>query len=357
MSSRESVARVLHRAGALELALRLRARLRSPYLTVLTYHHVADPDETYAFDPDVADATPEQFARQMEVVARHFTAIGIDQLCDALDGGRLPPNPVLITFDDGYRSCLETAAPILARNKLRAVFFVATGFVSSRTLYWWERIAWTVRHATVPRLKLGYPEPLSIELAADAGQRGAAAGTLAKVIKNTAGLDLPRFLDELTAAARVDWSRTVEQELVDQLIMGWDEIRQLRDAGMDIESHTRNHRVLQTLDAGGLADELAGSREDIARELGRAPRAVAYPVGRTIVKQPHIRDAVRAAGYRVGFSNANGINALGWRPGAAPNLDPFDVRRVAMERNVSLPFFVGQLAVPQLAYVSAGHDY
>jgi peptidoglycan/xylan/chitin deacetylase (PgdA/CDA1 family) len=110
---RERLARLLLRTGALDATLRVRATLRAPLITILTYHHVFDPASDYAFDAAVADATPAQFRQHLETVARRFHVIGIDELCKALDGGPLPPNPALITFDDGYRSCLEVAVPIL----------------------------------------------------------------------------------------------------------------------------------------------------------------------------------------------------------------------------------------------------
>ena len=86
------LASALHRAGALDAVLRARATVRAPLLTVLPYHHIADPQEGYRFDPNVAYATPDQFRRHLEVVAKHFTVIGIDELCASLDGEPLPPS-------------------------------------------------------------------------------------------------------------------------------------------------------------------------------------------------------------------------------------------------------------------------
>src|SRR5687768_58511 len=125
-----------------DVALRLRARARVPYLTILTYHHIDDPPPGYEFDPGVADATPAQFERQLDFLDKHCTVIGVDELCTALDGGPLPPNPAMITFDDGYRSCAEVALPMLAARNMRAVFFIPTWFVEERRLFWWERIHW-----------------------------------------------------------------------------------------------------------------------------------------------------------------------------------------------------------------------
>ena len=340
MGVREQLAGLLGKTGGSAAILAARARLRLPVLSILTYHHVADPGPDYRFDPDVADVTPAQVRRQMELVKQHFSAIGVQELLGALDGKKLPPNPCMITFDDGYRSNLDVALPILRDLDLRAVFFIATSFTGERKLYWWDRIAYVVGASTRPRLELTYPRPMTVEL----GDRARARAALVGVIKDEAGLDLARYLTEVTDAAGVAWSRDVERRLADELIMTWDEVRRLRDAGMDIASHSRGHRVLQTLDAAGLRDELDGSRADLARELGRAPEVIAYPVGRSIVAYPQVRAALSAAGYRCGLTNAAGVIPM-WK-----KLDALDIGRVAVDRGLSDDMFLGQLALPQLSY-------
>src|SRR6187431_3322447 len=137
---RERVAGLLHKAGILGAAMQLRRLVPMPALGIITYHHIDDHEPGYAFDPNVADATRAQFRRQIELLARHGTPISIDDLLRALEGGPLPKNPVMVTFDDGYRSCHDVALPILRAVGVRATFFIATSFVTERRLYWWERI-------------------------------------------------------------------------------------------------------------------------------------------------------------------------------------------------------------------------
>lgn len=340
MGRRDQLASLLARARGFDAILAARARLRVPVLSILTYHHVCEPAADYRFDPDVADVTPAQFRRQMTLVKRHFSVIGVEELLRGLDGARLPPNPCLITFDDGYRSNREVALPVLRDLGMTAVFFIATSYVGERRLYWWDRVAFVVASSRRERVELRYPRPMTVEL----GDKARARAALVKVIKDEPGLDLPRYLDELTAAAGVMWSRDIERGLADELIMTWDEVRSMRDAGMDIESHSRGHRVLQTLDGAGLRDELDGARVDLAREMGRSPQIIAYPVGRSIAPYPQVRAAVAAAGYRCGLTNASGVVPM-WRP-----FDHLDVGRIAVDRDLSDEMFLGQLAIPQLAY-------
>jgi peptidoglycan/xylan/chitin deacetylase (PgdA/CDA1 family) len=342
---RERVAGVLHRAGALQALMRARQLLHVPTVSIITYHHLHDDDPGYPFDPEVADATPAQFRWQMETLARYCTPIGIDDLLNALDGGSLPPNPVMVTFDDGYQSCHDIALPILRAVGVRATFFIATSYISERRLYWWEQIAMLVSRARRAGT-ITYPRPMVL-----APRNPRTRVKLDDLVKDTPNLDLPRFLREISVALGVEWTPETEADAAKHLIMTWDQVRALAHAGMDIESHSRNHRVLQTLDAAALHSELAGSRADLETQLGRRVRAIAYPVGRRLGQAHHIRKALTAAGYQVGLTNASGVNVL--MPSAlrrfAP-IDRLDVRRLSIDRSLSDAMFLTQIALPQFGY-------
>lgn len=346
VGTRERVAQLLHQAGALAGVMKVRRFAPVPTLAIVTYHHIADQGESYRFDPDVADAMPTQFRRQMETLARHCTVVTIDDVVRAVEGGSLPANPVLVSFDDGYRSCHDVALQILNSVGLPATFFIATGYITDRKLYWWERIAIVLNQTRQHSAKITYPETRTISPHDPATRR-----QLTDLIKRTPNLDVARFLDELTVALGVAWSREIEKQYADELIMTWDHVRAMAKAGMGIESHTRHHRVLQTLDDAALDEELGGSKRDIERELGRPCRAVAYPVGRTIAAEPRIRAAIERAGYSVGFTNATGTNTM-WPSslrGYLP-IDRLDIRRLSTDRLMSDAMFFTQVAIPPLAY-------
>lgn len=348
MGYRERFASALHGAGALGALMTARKRLpMPPTLSAVTYHHVAEETAGYKYDPGVADATPAQFRRQMELIAKYCTPVGIDEVVRAVEGAPLPRNPILITFDDGYKSCRETALPILQSLGIPAVFFIATGFVNDRTLYWWERIALILSSAKQGSASLTYPLPLEVNAADPRTMR-----TLTAIVKDTHGLDLERFLGELAQGLGVVWDAELERMHANDLIMTWDDVRALAKAGMNVESHSRRHRVLQTLDPASLAEDLLESKRDLEAQLDQPVRAIAYPVGRKISHLPAVRHAVEAAGYKLGFTNMSGATRI-W-PGAIGKLvklDPYDLHRVSTEREISDAMFLTQLALPALAYI------
>lgn len=342
---RERVATWLHRSGVIEAVAWARARSALPNLAIVTYHHIADDDPASPFDRSIPDASPAQFRRQLELLARHMTPVTLDDVLAALDGGRLPKNPVMVSFDDGYRSCADVALPILQDVGIPATFFIATSFVHDRTLYWWERIAVLLHLAAVERATLDYPVPLTFSPFEARIQK-----RLCDLVKNTPNLDVERYTDGLARALRVEWSLERERTYAERLVMTWDQVRQLAAAGMHIGSHTKRHRVLQTLDDGSLVDELGGSRAELEARIGKPVRAIAYPVGRAVAKDPRIRRALQATGYKAGFSNMSGVNTAWSR-----EVDPFDIRRLTTYVEMTDAMFLTQIVLPRFAYVFPGN--
>jgi peptidoglycan/xylan/chitin deacetylase (PgdA/CDA1 family) len=101
--------------------------------------------------------------------------------------------------------------------------------------------------------------------------------------------------------------------------MSWDQIREMRDAGVTIGGHTASHLHMP-------ANSVARNEEDVARsnaryeaELGAVPPLFAYPFGEASVRVQRI---VQDAGY---------ANAFGQHSGALDtSADPFYMPRFAL---------------------------
>jgi peptidoglycan/xylan/chitin deacetylase (PgdA/CDA1 family) len=346
MSRREKLARLLARTGSLDAILRLRERTSIPWLTVLTYHQFPARGGRELFDEGVVDVTPEEFDRQIGQVKKHFNVVGVDDLCAFAAGRPLPRNPVAIAFDDGYLGNYETALPILQKHDCKAMFFIATAFITERRIYWWDRIAYVMKTSSRREIVLEYPVPLRLDLAEP---RHTAIRSVLRLVKTHPCLDMNRFLEELSGAAGVPWSAEMDRQFSERLLMTWDHVRALRKAGMDVQSHTRTHRVLQTLTPTELTDELEGSRADLARELGEPARALAYPVGNPLAAVSPVRRALEKSGYEIGFTNGTGPTPL------RKPVDPFNIRRQTIERNFPHALFLAMLALPRLAPTHPWH--
>src|ERR1041385_2031104 len=136
MNKRQLLADLCERTGATTLALELRKRTPLPWLPVITFHRVVDINALYAFDEDVIGVTPSEFARQLAILRANFSRVTITDVIRAIDrGGGLPNNPVLVTFDDGYRDNHDIVLPLLRRYGVKATFFIATDYISRRRIF------------------------------------------------------------------------------------------------------------------------------------------------------------------------------------------------------------------------------
>jgi peptidoglycan/xylan/chitin deacetylase (PgdA/CDA1 family) len=344
MNKRLLLARVLDTLGATRLVLGLRRAIDVPWLPVVTFHRVLERGDHAAFllDDGVVDAAPDEFERHVQTIRRYFQPIGIAELIAAFDGEPLPKRPIVVTFDDGYRDNVEVALPILKRHDVKAVFFVATEYISRRRVFWWDRVNYIIKRSTCRAIELRYPTELALSLATPL-RRQQTVQTVLRLLKTHVHLELEPFLEQLAAAADVRWTPQIERELAESAVMTWDQVRELDRAGMDVQSHTRTHRVLQTLAPTQLREELRGSRDDLECELDAPVTSIAYPVGlRLEDDRTDVRRALVEAGYRIGFSNATGTHHL--RAGG----DPYNISRMGLDLGTTDALFRATLAFPRV---------
>jgi len=108
---------------------------RETVIPILTYHNfTSDESSSYRINID-------KFTEQMDYLATHnFSVISMPELIAGLAGGVLPPKPVVITIDDGYKSTYTLAYPILKKYHFPATLFIYTDFIekNGNSLTWEE---------------------------------------------------------------------------------------------------------------------------------------------------------------------------------------------------------------------------
>ena len=225
---------------------------------ILMYHSVA-PDEAAPYIEPANRIDPRTFERQMALLASWGRVVALSALVDEIAADRTPPaGTVCITFDDGYRDNLTVAAPILAKHRLPATLFLATGYVERGEAQWSDTLHWLsppdCRRLHGYLLEAGHDERM-------------------------------RILDRLQA-----------EERAPRLMLDWDEARRLvrRYPLFEIGGHTRDHLDL-TRHPGEARAQIEGCFEDLRRELGVEARHFSYPYGRWCADT---RRAVIGAGWR-----------------------------------------------------------
>ena len=105
-------------------ALRIKRSSRIP-IPILCYHSVQQSDN---YEGDAL--TPIEFENHLKYFAENHTVISLKDAVASIKNGKInAPNPVVITFDDGYEDNYNIVLPLLKKYKSHATVFVVTSFI------------------------------------------------------------------------------------------------------------------------------------------------------------------------------------------------------------------------------------
>ncbi|HEV7922306.1 MAG TPA: polysaccharide deacetylase family protein [Thermoanaerobaculia bacterium] len=226
-------------------------RDETPTASVLCYHIVESPADPRM---EISRETFRQHLRYLQMTG--YNVIPLRHLYEFVVGKRasIPPNAVVITIDDGWRSAYTEAFPELQRLKMPFTLFI-------------------------------YPNII--------GQTNHA--------------------------------------------LSWNQVKQMSDAGVDIQSHSLNHPFLTQrrhadLDdkayAAWLEKELAESKRILERHTGKKVSFIAYPYGDYDTR---VARAAGAAGYEAALTCDFGKVKKG--------SDPLRMRRVIIDKKMDFAAF------------------
>ena len=251
----------LYRCGALGAWHRWRNRHA---LTVLMFHRVLPADDpAFALAEREFTFTLDGFRRTLDFVQLHYSVVSLGDLQAARLGlTHLPPNPLLITFDDGWRDTLTHAAPELARCGLPAVLFLASEVVELDSPRWWQ-------DALVAALaKPG----ASARLCAAAGWADAPTGSI--------GQALAAYLGAMPEAERQAWlaqhAPGVLGQIADRQLVTLSELEATETSFLAIGAHGHTHSPL-TLSPDPEAELQVSQR--MLSELNQGVRSMSFPHG------------------------------------------------------------------------------
>lgn len=270
-------------------------------LVVLTYHRVDEPGRRPDLDPGLLSATPRQFERHVREIARRYRPVGLAEVLAARRSGRaLPERAVLVTFDDAYTDFRDVAWPVLRRHRVPAVLFVATGFATSPTPFWWDAL-----HAA---LQQAHPAALRTLARSVAGAAGLGRPALQRHLRR----QVKRLPHDAAMALVGEWLETLAAPPAQPAVLGWPDLRSLAAEGVTIAAHTRNHPILTNLDDVRAASEVLGAVSDVRAHIDpAAPLVLAYPSGAHDARSV---DLLERLGFELAFTTRRGANRIASQP-------------------------------------------
>jgi len=242
----------------------------APLATIVMYHRVLPP-RTGPLSRLSALAV-DAFREQLAYIRHHYTPVSVGDLLRAAAGSRLPPRPIVLSFDDGYRDHHEYVWPLLEAFAIPGVFFPVSSSMLDRRVLDVNKIQYVLAisgdvgplvdaiDAAIDRESRAGRGPSTAEYRAawwKPSRWDAADVVYVKRLLQHALPDAIRrpLLDDL-------FNRLVsadEAAFAADLYMTTAEAREMHEAGMTIGAHGDRHLRLPTLSRDGQAEEIDGA--------------------------------------------------------------------------------------------------
>ena len=289
------------------------------------YHAVSD-----APMPHVRNLYPivpvDAFEDALRYLKANYNLITYEQLhAHILEGAPLPPRAVHLSFDDGYAECFSVVRPILKKHDIPCTFFLVTGLLDNRRLFYRNKQSLCLERLTAPDFD---PAALSA-IRHSLSTLHAPPSTLHDFLPWFTALRLPDepVIDAVCEALGVDWQAFLAEN---RPYLTTGQVRQMRAEGFTIGAHTVTHRKLMDLPRAEIETEIAESCRIVGEITGDGVVPFSFPHSAWGLDRAHLAE-IRRRHPSIGLL----FDTKGLRRDV-----PFIVNRIWAER----PLQAGELA-------------
>lgn len=306
--------------------------LRRRQTAILMYHGLTR-------DSDCREWTQVQlgtFEAQMRFLRAHYDVMPLADVITSLALNHRTHYAAAITFDDGYRSVAELAAPVLQALALPSTVFVSSGFIAERAderrYMWPDMVSESISFSESSELDLRAYR-LGLLPIRTALEKQRATSLLKSHLKSVPVEERDRILETMRGALG---DLSAHEQIPEHRPMTWEQLMDLSaDPLFEVGGHTISHPILSRLPADCLHQEIVGGKEEVEQRIGSVVRFFAYPNGRREDISEAALEVVRGS-FRAALTTEAGLN----RPGC----DPYLVRRIAIGSDLSFDEFVAVLS-------------
>jgi len=216
-------------------------------------------------------------------------------------------------MDDGYRSNIADALPVMKKHKAPATIFLPAANIENRMPMWFDRMDYV--------LQLSDLEGNSFHIGDSVFRfSGDGEGGLAASYSMFRELIKKQYAREETFHSKMEeviafFERRSGRKLRDiseedpwSALLNWEEIVRHQGEYVQFGSHTMDHYRVGKLKEAALRYQLFDSKEMIEKRTGNRCRYIAYPNGDCSASA---RSIALEAGYEAGVTTDEGINKIG----------------------------------------------
>ena len=258
------------------------------------YHYVRPYAKRLSLKHNVLDF--DLFLTQLEVIRKNFQFITSKEIARCGNDSLDEQDSIWLTFDDGYKDCIDYVLPGLLRFDARATFYLPTEAIFGRKLLDANKAHILLSSSQTPRQIVNICSDVFEELRiaefvnesfSDLFLRYGIANVyrhndsetvfLKKLFQRILPTDLRK---QLLSKVFTQVVHRPESSWVDELYLTPDDVRHLHESGMEIGSHSHSHSWLEDLSFDQQTTDLNESFRVLEAEVGVVDyKTMCYPYG------------------------------------------------------------------------------
>lgn len=224
-----------------------------------------------------------------------------------------------ITFDDGYKDFVNYAFPILQKHKTNSSMYVVTDCVDNNIPPWTYIINYlfiNTSHLSLDLESKALPPYLRKTNWKNINERIKYAKKLSPFLKQLINVERRLIYEQIIN----DFN---DIELPGNMMMSWDDIREVYKNGCEIGSHSVSHPLLaKKTNTTEIKRELSESAKRIETEIGKFPVTLSYPFGSY---NDDIKKMAHDLGYKIGLAvNTHSYNSNKYSLFEVPRIELYD---------------------------------
>lgn len=138
---------------------------------VLCFHSVNNFEKRRGYVSEFRSQPLSIFESQLDWLSTFCEFVSLTDIVEQIGDKASGRQKIALTFDDGYRDNLISVLPLLEKYDAPVTLFVATDYVGTEKLPWWDFMDWTIEHNYVCNIETGRIERRVMSSAEEASQR------------------------------------------------------------------------------------------------------------------------------------------------------------------------------------------
>lgn len=296
----------------------------SKKLYISMYHYTRDLQHSRY--PGIKGMDIELFKQQMEFFKENFNVVRMEQVIEACNGGTLPDNALLLTFDDGYIDNYTFAFPLLEKYGFQGSFFIPGKTFDTHQLLDVNKIHYILACADINELVLDVKErmeyyrggkfsyPSTDELWKEYAIENRFDCKETIFVKRILQTVLPEELRNIISSELFEKHVGVsETQLAYELYMSPEQIATLKRHGMFIGLHGYDHYWLGNLSEEKMREDIGRALQVMDEFIDRDNWVMNYPYGsynEAVIHHINSMGAVAGLTTRVGIADLSADNSF-----------------------------------------------